>query len=372
MYFRFALLFLFGFLCTSRCLSQETKVDPAKDKLIVETVMRMQSFEYQKASPKVVSAIDRFLAAQLGSDLFFSVIERFAVKGQTNALVAIALSDAEGKGNRAMQTLLNLDAVEALGGAMAENDIEEIDLLRLMRALTVSEHPKARKIVESTIKSEQPLRKREIAIEAMAASRTGEAALLDMVSTGMLPAELTTKAAETLSRSPDQKIREQSAQLLSLSDDSSDASALPAIDALVMKKGDSALGKKAYQRACFICHQIGEEGVAFGPALTEIGDKLPKDALYASILEPSAAISFGFEGFELTLKDGSFRIGIVASETDDVIIVRVPGGTDIPVEKSHISDRKPLKHSLMPENLHLTMSEEELVGLVEFLTTLRK
>ncbi|MDA0814299.1 MAG: c-type cytochrome, partial [Verrucomicrobia bacterium] len=135
---------------------------------------------------------------------------------------------------------------------------------------------------------------------------------------------------------------------------------------------DADQGKEVYQRACFICHQIGSDGLAFGPALTEIGDKLPRDALYASILDPSVAISFGFEGYEILLKDGTSRVGIIASETDDEINLRVPGGVSAVFEKSQLVDRKKLKDSLMPVNLQSAMSIEELVDLVEFLASLRK
>ena len=106
--------------------------------------------------------------------------------------------------------------------------------------------------------------------------------------------------------------------------------------------------------------------------MTEIGDKLPRDALYASILDPSVAISFGFEGYEILLKDGTSRVGIIASETDDEINLRVPGGVSAVFEKSQLVDRKKLKDSLMPVNLQSAMSIEELVDLVEFLASLRK
>ena len=56
--------------------------------------------------------------------------------------------------------------------------------------------------------------------------------------------------------------------------------------------------------ACIKCHQVNGEGTEVGPNLSEIGTKLGKDALYESILDPSAGISFGFEPWQLTLKNG--------------------------------------------------------------------
>ena len=66
---------------------------------------------------------------------------------------------------------------------------------------------------------------------------------------------------------------------------------------------DAANGKAVFQRICSTCHEVGDIGINFGPALSEIGGKLPKDALYTSIFDPNAGISFGFEGYELKLRE---------------------------------------------------------------------
>jgi mono/diheme cytochrome c family protein len=48
---------------------------------------------------------------------------------------------------------------------------------------------------------------------------------------------------------------------------------------------------------CLACHQLGEEGNAIGPALTDVGAR--RDAAYIrqSILQPGADISSGYEAF---------------------------------------------------------------------------
>ena len=61
-------------------------------------------------------------------------------------------------------------------------------------------------------------------------------------------------------------------------------------------------GKTVFAKTCALCHQVENEGFSFGPALTEIGSKLPKEGQLEAILQPSAGISFGYEGWELTMK----------------------------------------------------------------------
>jgi hypothetical protein len=46
----------------------------------------------------------------------------------------------------------------------------------------------------------------------------------------------------------------------------------------------------------------------------EIGGKLAKEGQYLAILHPDAGISFGYEGWDIKLKDGTQLVGIVASK----------------------------------------------------------
>ena len=107
-------------------------------------------------------------------------------------------------------------------------------------------------------------------------------------------------------------------------------------------------GHAVYAKICFACHKVNDEGIDFGPALSEIGSKLPKEALYASIIDPNAAISFGFEGWEVKTKKGDTYVGMVAGETDAELSLKTPGGVIVKTPKSEISARKKMDISLMP------------------------
>ncbi len=50
-----------------------------------------------------------------------------------------------------------------------------------------------------------------------------------------------------------------------------------------------AKGKKLYfDKGCHACHQIGAEGGAVGPVLTDAGDRLENGYIYAYLLNPGA------------------------------------------------------------------------------------
>ena len=87
-----------------------------------------------------------------------------------------------------------------------------------------------------------------------------------------------------------------------------------------------------------------------------------------AILHPDAGISFGYEGYVFKLKDGSDVGGIIASETDDALEVTIPGGIKKQYNKTEIVSRRKMENSMMPANLHQTMTQRELVSLVEFLS----
>jgi putative heme-binding domain-containing protein len=143
----------------------------------------------------------------------------------------------------------------------------------------------------------------------------------------------------------------------------------------VKLKGDVAKGRAIFERAessCIICHRVDDKGVDFGPALSEIGTKLPKEVLFDSIINPNAGLSMGFETVQLALKGGGIGMGIVRSETNDDLVLALPGGVTQKFAKSTISKRDKLATSMMPSGLSQALTQEDLVNLVEYLSTLKK
>ena len=139
-------------------------------------------------------------------------------------------------------------------------------------------------------------------------------------------------------------------------------------------KGDAEKGKALFARAessCTLCHRAGNVGVDFAPALSEIGSKLGKDAIYDSIINPNAGISMGFETTELRLKNGTPALGIVRSETADLLVLALPGGVTNTFRKDQIAERKKLPVSMMPTGLQALFSQEDFVNLVEYLFSLK-
>src|SRR5689334_2000879 len=61
------------------------------DKRIVQTVQRLASFDYSKASQKTKDSIDRYLGANPGTEEYFQLIERFSLSSQKDSLLKLAV-----------------------------------------------------------------------------------------------------------------------------------------------------------------------------------------------------------------------------------------------------------------------------------------
>jgi putative heme-binding domain-containing protein len=147
---------------------------------------------------------------------------------------------------------------------------------------------------------------------------------------------------------------------------------MPTMAELAALKPVANNGQVIFSRVCATCHVVGTTGHEFGPKLTEIGTKLPKEEILKSILHPSAGIAFNYEGWELKMKDGSTLSGIVSSKTETDVDLRFPGGNKMSLKRNDIQSMKMVKESLMPEGLHQALSPQEMADLLEFLKNQRR
>lgn len=146
----------------------------------------------------------------------------------------------------------------------------------------------------------------------------------------------------------------------------------PALNDLVKLKGNAEKGIEQFANQCAMCHQINDKGIDFGPKLSEIGSKLSRDGMYISILHPNAGIGFGYEGYEIQMKNGDVYQGIIVSKNETDIDMKLPGGTLQRIKTSGMKSMKQMEESMMPTGLADGMKTQELADLVEYLVTLKK
>jgi putative heme-binding domain-containing protein len=216
---------------------------------------------------------------------------------------------------------------------------------------------------------------REAAVKSLAKTKAGGHALLDLVDRNALPAELRATASFALAASPDADVRAKGEHKLPRPK-SKDGAALPPIAELVERKGDAKAGAAVFRNNsggpnCIGCHQIGDEGRQVGPPLTTIGNKLSREQLFESILTPSAGILMSYELWIVRTKDGDIKTGIKTEDTDDHLTLKDNNGEylDIPVGK--IAAKKQSMLSMMPDDITKSMTIQDLVDVVEYLSQQR-
>lgn len=149
---------------------------------------------------------------------------------------------------------------------------------------------------------------------------------------------------------------------------------LPPMNRLADRSGNIANGQKVFESSgtCAKCHIVAGKGIEVGPDLSEIGNKLTKLAMYESILFPSAGISHNYENWIVLKDDGLVITGVLLGETESEIQLKDDKGIKHVIKTEEIEEKKKQNQSLMPADLHKEMSIQELVDLVEYMSTLKK
>ena len=223
---------------------------------------------------------------------------------------------------------------------------------------------------DEILHAKTPERKSE-AIRALAKTQAGASQLLTLAKEGHFPSELRGVAASALTQVQYAALKNDIAREFP-TPGSLGGNRLPSIPELSKLRGDAAQGKVVFERpasSCTLCHRIGNLGVDFGPALSGIGAKLPKEAIFDSIINPNAGISMGFETTELSLRGNNTAMGILRSETAQEVVLALPGGALQKFSTADIQRRNKLTTSMMPSGLNQALTQQDLVDLVEYLST---
>jgi putative heme-binding domain-containing protein len=326
-----------------------------------------------RTAPGFRAALERTLDAARGSARFVRLSAKFEARHQVDELVRLALAHPEESlGVEAARLALQWQGAEPLRQAAVAGDPETAR--RALVVLGRAGGVEAQQILSAVMLSdERALPERQAAVRALGQNQTGERMLLQLVEQNRLPEELEEITSSVLFASYRVDIREAATKHLPPpAATTADGKILPPLAVLAQLRGDAARGQNAYDRACLACHVVGERGIDFGPNLSEIGDKLPRIALYNKVLNPNAGISFNYAGYVVKLRDGTEMVGIISSDTETELALRLPGGISTRYRKEEVASRTPMDVSLMPPGLERALTEQELVDLVEYLASLRR
>ncbi|HEX8675743.1 MAG TPA: PVC-type heme-binding CxxCH protein, partial [Segetibacter sp.] len=194
-----------------------------------------------------------------------------------------------------------------------------------------------RKLAQMKVKKQivldeqQSINERKLRVQEMAADSVGGQLLIGMAAVNVLPKQVLPFIEETIFKNPDATIRVQASRYFKRPG----ADKTYSIQDISRLPADMARGKTVFAGRCSNCHKAGGEGNSIAPDLTTIGKKFDKTALLDAIINPSAAIVFGYEPWLVNTKDGASVYGFLLSQNKKSIVIKDIAGQKhiIPLQK---------------------------------------
>ena len=364
--FRFGILLISFMVFGCAGLRAQTPTNPPT--IAVEALSRLKGIDLEK-NPAVKSAVFKVLDQTRGTERFVEIVRELKLKDQEDGLLEFILKNpASSQAADAMRMILESNRQQLVLTALSQTNAPAV-ILALGNTARNEIIPFLEPIIHDP-HHEVSVRKQ--AIESLARVEEGGRRLLKIASEPQF--DLSIFIGSVLQNTRWEEIRQSASKLAPRKAEASTNINLPVTE-WVKRPGNAERGKELFRRdtiGCIKCHIVNGEGTDFGPALSEIGGKLGKDALYEAILNPSAGIAVGFEAWRIELKDDNEVYGMIVSETPDELIIKSPGGILNHVKKSEITRRTQQKLSAMPAGLAQLMTAQDLVDLVEYLSSLKK
>ncbi|WP_186736772.1 PVC-type heme-binding CxxCH protein [Spirosoma utsteinense] len=338
---------------------------------VTKLALRHLDPAFVKTSQVAATALNKLMTDVYGTQEYVELVSRYEPTSENVRLKQLAVQKAQdGIGRDAAKQLLKQG-----GGSLAWEVINGSDqdaaLNMLMALRRVGNKESIDMLKTVALDEKRPTALRREATRSLGGSQDGEDEVVALLKSGDIKGDYKAVAVQGVSGAWRKKIRQDAASYLD-GGAVTGSKKLPSINELLAMNGDATKGVNVFKTNCSVCHQVNGEGMDFGPKLSEIGSKLPKEGQYLAILHPDAGISFGYEGWEVKFKDGSTMAGIVSSKTETDLQMKFPGGVISNYKMADVVSMKKMDSSMMPSGLQEAMSNQELVDLVEYLASMKK
>ena len=342
------------------------------DVVLNKLVLRHLDSKTVTQTPVARKALQDVLRSVYGTDEYIELVERYEVTAENPNLLQLAISKHDERTGRAAAAVL----LQHGGGHLVWEIINGSDgnqQNNLLASLAAVGSKTSVDILQTTaLSGKYSMQLRKEAAGMIGKSWTGEQRVLEILKAKKVPAELIPDVVASVNGAWRRAVRDEAASYLPNNIKATAVKKTFTMQELNSLTGNTGEGKKIFTSICATCHQVNNTGYDFGPGLSEIGTKLPKESLLESIVKPSAGIGFGYEGWELHMTDGSTLSGIIASKTESDIVLKLPGGARKNIKTADVKRLTQMKESMMTEGLHENLSAQDMASLLDYLTGLRK
>jgi len=337
-----------------------------------EALLRLDGAR-QFTRPDQRRVVSRVLDQTRGTMNYLRLIEKFAVADRNAELLALAQQQPDQEiGVRAIRLLLARKETSGLEQALEQQDPALAQ--QTIQALGSSQVPAALPLLWSVVNgAERPLEYRREAIRGVARFKNGANRLIELAESEKLDAALREATAAALHQVPWDDVRGRAAKIFP-PPPARNSQPLKPLAELAKMRGDAVRGRLLFHTTgkCHTCHVVDRLGKDVGPNLSEIGDKLSRQACVESIVYPSAGISHNYETYVAVLESGNVVTGILTSRTPESVTLKGSDAIEHTIPLAEVEEMRRQEVSLMPADLQKDLTEDELIDIVEYLTTLRK
>lgn len=326
-------------------------------------------------APIAQAALKIVLDSVKGTAEFVELAAQYSVTSAQPHLLELALQHPdEDLGVAAAGLLLKLGGKAAVKPILERYDQDTAAAKHLLEAIArVGSGPAVDLVQDLALGSGYPEALRKLAAAKIGWTGTGEQRVLALLRQHKVPQELIPDVVTSVDGAWMQSVKDEAASYLPAGAITvANTRKAPTMASIGTLTPDLAKGKTIFSNSCSTCHKAGTTGFDFGPNLSEIGTKLPKEALLEAIIHPSAGIGFGYEGWTIRLKDGSAFSAIIVSKTETDLEVKFPGGSRKQYKTREIASMEQMKKSMMTEGLYAHLSDQDMADLLGFLSALRK
>ena len=227
-------------------------------------------------------------------------------------------------------------------------------------------------LLASVAAGQQSLPLRQAAVSALGSCTSADAEsalseLIDHAIAGRFPATVAIELVEAAAAHGSEHL---ASQIESLNARSRDA--MLGDNWVAVEGGDVRRGRDIFTRhagvQCARCHSLDSHEAKAGPSLAFAG-RQSRRHLLESILDPNKVIAAGDGQTILLLEDGTSASGIIESESDTSLRLRLLTGDHATYRIDQIEHRSLLR-SGMPTELASKLSKRELRDLIAFLASL--
>jgi len=340
--------------------------------IIFEALQRLDKNQISN-SPELTAELNEALGKIKGTSQYVELVGQFQLDSHYPELLSLAIADPNsGLGVAAADTLARKGQQKLIFATLKK--VSPAEQTALMEAVANGSSGQALSMMRRIVNQREfDAALKRIAIKGMARNKNTAKELLELTKAGKLSDDLKQAAAAPLSIAVWDDVRE-AAKKLFPTPPSKDNKPLPPLDALVKMRGDVQNGAKLFATTatCNKCHIVRKQGKEVGPDLSEIGSKLSREAMFESILYPSAGISHNYENYAVLLENGTAVTGLKTSESDQAITIVTSEGVNKVIPQEEVEEIRKLPISIMPNDLQKLMTVQELADVVEYMTTLKK